>query len=241
MTIPEDLKSWSEALSAAKSYADAILLNSLNQVGGILSDTIGHWRLRNQVRLMLKTKEYLEEKKIRPEKILPEIFIPLLEDGGNVENEDLTKMFASLLASHLDPDSQDLVHPSYTKVLAQISPLDAKVMVEFRKHTSDKEYRDLGLRGGPLVITFLAGLVGIDSNNTYLSCLNLNRLGIIHLVGYQAPDSHPMPYVFEDSLEHQEFRITEYGISFCDACHHCKDDSTLYWGKNQSRLSENAE
>ena len=45
-------------------------------------------------------------------------------------------MFASLLAAHLDPDQQKGVHPSYTKVLSQLSPLDARFIVAFRSLVS---------------------------------------------------------------------------------------------------------
>src|SRR5262245_29988070 len=98
---PEDLQGLGKALETAKDYADAVLLQPLNQIGGILSDTMGYWRLKNQVRLLLKAKKLLEESNINPDKMLPEIFVPLLEDGGNVEDETLADMFASLLACHL--------------------------------------------------------------------------------------------------------------------------------------------
>ncbi len=197
MPTPDELKAWGDALSTAKGYADAILLKPLNELGGILSDTVGYWRLKNQVRLMLKAKEWLEQKNIDPARLRPDIFVPLLEDGGNTEDEGLADMFAALLACHLDPNAQGLVHPSYTKVLSQMSPLDARMMIEYRKTASDKQYRDLGLCGTPLTVSFAAELVGISSDEAYLSCLNLNRLGIAHHLGFRPPSEHPWPEVFD--------------------------------------------
>ena len=101
----------------------------MSEFGGILSDTVGYWRLNNRVRLMLKAKRWLDEKGVKPGKLLPDIFVPLLEDGGNSEDETLTNMFASLRASHLDTNQQEQIHPSYSKVLAQLSPLDAELML----------------------------------------------------------------------------------------------------------------
>ena len=144
----------------------------------------------------------------------------MLEDGGSVENETLSDMFASLLACHLDPNQQELVHPSYTKVLAQLSPIDARLMVEFRKFTSDTQYRELGLRGGSQVVSFLAEMVNMPNRATYLSCLNLERLGIVQRLGFRPPEGHPHPDIFRDSMDHQEFRISEYGVAFWDACHY---------------------
>ena len=131
MNTPEASQTLGKALEAARDYADALVKGALSEFGGILSDTIGYWRLKNRVRLMLKAKRWLEEKGVQPGKLLPDVFVPLLEDGGNVEDETLADMFASLLAGHLDPAQQDEVHPSYSKVLTQLSPLDAKLMLAF--------------------------------------------------------------------------------------------------------------
>src|SRR4030095_7549702 len=113
---PEEVQALGKALDTAKDYADEVLKGPLAEFGGILSDTIGYWRLKNRVRLLLKAKRWLEEKGVEPRRLLPEVFVPLLEDGGNVEDETLASMFASLLASHLDPDKEENMHPSHTQV-----------------------------------------------------------------------------------------------------------------------------
>jgi hypothetical protein len=222
MNTPEESQALGKALEAAKDYADVVVKGALSEFGGILSDTVGYWRLKNRVRLMLKAKQWLEEKGVQPGKLLPDVFVPLLEDGGNVEDETLADMFASLLAGHLDPSQQDEVHPSYTKVLAQLSPLDAKLMLTFRRHVSDKLAREVGLRGHVLTAKDMAEEIGMPKRATYLSCLNLERLGIVEHFGYRSPEDHPIPTVFEDSPEHQLYRMSEYGVAFCDACQYPK-------------------
>jgi hypothetical protein len=215
---PEETQALGKALDTAKDYADEVLKGPLAEFGGILSDTIGYWRLKNRVRLMLKAKQWLEEKGVEPRKVLPEVFVPLLEDGGNVEDETLASMFASLLASHLDPAQEENIHPSYTKVLAQLSPLDAKLMLVFRRGASYQGAREIGLRGWVLSVEDVAKMEDVSKRAGYLSCLNLWRLGIVEHQGYRPPSGHPIPTVFEDSPEHQQYRITEYGIAFCDTC-----------------------
>lgn len=220
LMTPEETKALEKALDTAKDYADTVVKGPLTEFGGILSDTVGNWRLRNRIRLTLNTKKWLEDKGVAPSKVLPDIFIPLLEDGGNVEDETLSGMFASLLASHLDPNTQDSVHPSYTKILVQLSALDAKVMLAYRKFTSYEGARDVGLRGPALSVSFVVKDVGASKKALYLSCLNLYRLGILEHLGYEPPENHPIPKMFESIPENQLFRITEYGVSFCDACHY---------------------
>lgn len=211
-----------KALASAKSYADLILKGPLEELGGILSDTVAHWRLKNQVRLMLKAKEWLERKGVNPKKVMPETFIPLLEDGSNVEDETLADMFASLLANHLDPKQDEFIHPSYTKVLSQISSLDARAMMEFRIWVSHQEAREIGLRGSGVTVTHIAKQLLISNRKAYLSCLNLSRLGIIEADGYLPPDNHPIPLLFQHSAENQKYRMTEYGVAFYDACQYVK-------------------
>lgn len=218
MSTPEETQVLGKALELAKDYADTVVKGTLAELGGIFSDTVAHWRLKNRIRLMLKAKQWLEEKGVKPGKVLPDVFVPLLEDGGNVEAETLAAMFASLLAGHLDPGRQEEIHPSYTKVLAQLSPLDAELMIAFRGHVSDKLARESGLRGHVLTTLHMAEQIGMPKRATYLSCLNLHRLGIVEHLGYHPPKDHPAPEFFEDSIGHQLYRMSEYGVAFCDAC-----------------------
>lgn len=224
MSTPSEDRLVAEALAAAKEYADTILLQPLSELSGILSDTVGYWRLKNQVRLILKTKAWLQERDIDPTRVLPDIFVPLLEAAASTENKALADMFATLLASHLNPKTQETVHPSYAKVLSELSPLDARLMIKFRRNTSDTEYRELGLRGSAFDIDFIASSIGIAERAVYLSCLNLHRLGIVHHAGFRSPSKHPLPEFFGDSMKHQTFRISEYGIALCDACYDCSQE-----------------
>lgn len=225
----ESARATAAGLAAAKDYADTVLKGPLAQLGGILSDTVGHWRLRNQVRLLLKTKQFMKDRGVQAGKVLPDIFVPIVEDGSAVEDERLSDMFASLLASHLDSKSSNPVHPSFTKVLAQLSPLDARLLERCRALVSDKEYRDLGLRGSPVSVEMAADWLSVPKDDAYLSCLNLRRLGLLRHFGADVPEGHPIPPIFEDDRDHQAFRLTEYGIAFCDACG-CADP----WGRSGS-------
>jgi hypothetical protein len=168
--------------------------------------------------LLLKAKKFLEEKGIKPEKILPDIFVPLLNKGGNVEDETLQDMFASLLASHLDPSKQDKVHPSFSKVLAQLSSLDATLLLEFRKGEVGR------MQPLPKYAHFsdpsdLATLLCVPFLEVFLSCLNLERLGFIYRRDFNRTKGF-IPYVARANSEYNQFRISQYGIQFCDACHY---------------------
>jgi Abortive infection alpha len=220
MSQSDEAKTLGTALTIAKDYADLVIKGPLGEIGGVLTDTLGHWRLRNQVRLLLKTKQWLEEKGVDPKPIMPEVLVPLLQDASNVEDESLSGMFSALLANHLDSSQQERIHPSYTKVLSQLSPLDARVMLHFRKWVSYQGAREVGLRGRGVTAMEVAEALGCSERSAYLSCLNLNRLGIVEHKGFRPPEGHPISALFTESPEHQMYLATEYGVEFCDACHY---------------------
>jgi hypothetical protein len=70
----------------------------------------------------------MEEKGVDPKKLLPDVFVPLIEEAGNTEDETLSEVFARLMAAHLDEKDDENVHPSYTKIAGQISPLDFRIV-----------------------------------------------------------------------------------------------------------------
>ena len=73
-----------------------------------------------------------EEKRVMPK---PEIICPLLEHVKFVfeDNEDLLGMFEELLASSMNEDSKDEVHPAYVDALKKMSGEDAKILLTLLK------------------------------------------------------------------------------------------------------------
>lgn len=128
LMTPEETAALAESVNAAKSYADCIVKPPLEQIGGLLADTVGLWRLKNRVNVLLKAKQFCEARGVSPDKLLPSVFVPLLDEAGNADDPQLAEMFANLLASHLDTNTQPAVHPAFAKVLGQLSPLDAHVL-----------------------------------------------------------------------------------------------------------------
>lgn len=194
-------KSGMEKLAeAAKEYADLVLKAPLEQLGGILSDSVGYWRLKNRVSILLKTKQLLSDKGIHPGSINPDIFVPLLEDGGNIENEEIQQLFANLLATHLSSHSTAKVHPSFSKVLAQFAPGDAKLLLNvalsWQKYISSQDHSDLTITE--------KWVDALEIPSPQLSLQNLVRLGILwHGVWSNSPT---------------KYALTRYGEAFIEAC-----------------------
>ncbi|MHC4445246.1 MAG: Abi-alpha family protein [Planctomycetota bacterium] len=224
-SIPEE-QVLAKALEAAKDYADTIVKAPLKQLGGVLSDSIGYWRLKNQVRILLKARSYLEQSGVDAKKLLPDVFVPIIEEGSYHSDSDLADMYASLLAAHLESDEED-VHPSYCKVLSQMSPLDATLLQYLRKWVSDEQAREVGLRGPSFSVCNIARDMSISERNVFLACQNLCRLGLIQHRGFDPPDKHPIPQIFEDIMGEQKYQVSEFGIAFFDTCNRTPNKSTV--------------
>lgn len=193
-----------ESFNTVKHFLGKVVNAPLEEIGGILKDNISYWRFTNRINLIQKAKKYIEEKGIDPASIPLNIFVPLIEDGGNTDDEMLSDMFASLLSAHLDPNTQNTVHPSYSKVLAQLAPLDAQVLNEMyifkERPTFYKPPRSL-----PDTPTEIIKL-------TYQ---NLFRLGLCEW--YEHKFDYEMMRTGDLGIP-RVVTITTFGKSFMDAC-----------------------
>lgn len=191
-----DEKIIEEAAKGIKHYLDPILLQPLSELGLLARDKVAFWRFKNQVNMVLKTKEFLEAKGLHPktldQRLLPEIIVPLLESAENHSDPTMTEMFAHLLVSAIDPQSEKSFHPSFTKVLDQLSPVDARILSTI--YTALIAFNDKIQRGGPAPDSFqknrpthrqfgmteqsAQSTFQIDEQQTRLSFANLKRLGV---------------------------------------------------------------
>jgi hypothetical protein len=164
-----------QALETARHYLDKVVDAPLKEFGELLADQIRFWRLKNQIKMILKSRELLEKKGIDPRKARPDTVFPLIEAAGDIEDETLSDMFAGLLASSLNPDTYDTVHPSYAKVLSQLAPLDATIMSGLYDSLNihRQSYSEAGM-----TLQLVAEKLGIPEAIVLLSFQNLWRLGI---------------------------------------------------------------
>lgn len=100
-----------------------------------------------------------------------------------IENEELSEMFSELIASAYDSRKIKYVHPSFTEIIKQLSPFDAKNIILFQEEdilpmceviVSDSE------RGhSPLQDYFFIANKEVDMDLNSTSIMNLIRLGLL--------------------------------------------------------------
>lgn len=222
---PDEAKAMEEAAKAAKQYLDIIVCDPLAEIGLLIKDNISYWRFKNQLRIVEKTQALLAKKGIKPQQIansvLPESIVPLLEAGGDTSDPMLSDMFAGLLTSAISPESAATTHPSFARILNQLSPMDAKILRNFHAELNDESrkiaegkvlkgyiaeihlHRQLGY-----VAENIATAFGWSEEVVNISFQNLRRLGVC---------DYGKDFL---SLANQEPRIsfTDFGMSFIKAC-----------------------
>ena len=193
-----------EIVEVAKHYLDKILAAPLQEFSGLLADKVNYWRFKNRINTILKAKAFLESKGIDPKAALPGSIVPLIEAAGDTDDDTLQSMFATLLASHLNPETLDKVHPCYTRILSQLAPFDAQLMNFLYQSIRKKGQgpREIGASLETACKTF-----DVSADTALLSFQNLWRLGLCDRGG---------------GLEHlnqaKQILFTEFGWSFMVAC-----------------------
>lgn len=80
-----------------------------------------------------RTKQLLEQnlENVEPEKIVPPepyVAIPAIQAiSYSMDSEELRIMYANLLAKSIYSDTKELVHPAFTEIIKNLSPLDCQV------------------------------------------------------------------------------------------------------------------
>lgn len=113
-----------------------------------------------------------------------------------IDEEEMRKMFANLLASSMDKSKNNIIHNSFVEIIKQLSPLDAKNLLSFQQQTPSPVVRLDTIRKNRKAKTHaLSNIYWLTSNQEEFdversriissSLDNLQRLGLISM-GYES-------------------------------------------------------
>lgn len=190
-----------------------LLSPATKEIGEELRQRVAQWRQRMDVarqeralRVAREAGEKLLARGVQPHSENADGFFQILEATGDSDDETLNDMFAELLATELTPTRQ--THPSFSKVLAQLAPLDAKLLI--RMYPLDRDYRTgifdrHFIRIGAIAEELLGHEPSQEDWLAFeIAASNLERLGLC-ASGIPAVDPYQM-------------RLTDYGYRFVQAC-----------------------
>ena len=186
---PSDLETGKDIIkiaSTASEFLEAVCMPAAKQLGFILGEKLHIWRLKNITPILQNAKAMLEKRcLLNNVKGHPRIVIKIIEEGSLIEDPDLQKMWAGILASSCTEDGTDETNLIFVNVLAQLSSSQAKIIKlpfiegNYRAYQHDKtEYTDVEKERSDLI-----GYTGLP--NWGVLKRELDHLGSLGLVSYQ--------------------------------------------------------
>jgi len=109
-----------KGLELAKEFLGKLVSPTIEEVGLLLSDHVKYFRFKNQVRILLKAKSYVEEKKVPLKTIPTKVLVPLLENASLEDDETLQDKWAKMLANMVDSE-KNLQNKIFPYILSQLS------------------------------------------------------------------------------------------------------------------------
>lgn len=243
-----------------KAYDDLAhpSVKSLGNTASFLPRTIGVWlgkwekwiingeesiRLTAQA-VQEKASKIPEEKLVEPE---PYVAVPAIQQLSYCYNsEELREMYANLLVSSMNTDTKGYVHPAFVDIIKQLTPDEAKLLVEMKDSSRSGAFPLLDIEA---ILPDNKGAIILHQNFTnigeelcehseqigaYLD--NLDRLKLITIsdsrfipnpVAYQPLENsttyisylnESLPEGYNHGIKRKAFFITDFGNAFMETC-----------------------
>ncbi len=237
-----------KGLELVKDFAEKLIGPTIEEVGLLMSDKIKYYRFKNQVKILIKAKEYVKVKNIDIKEIPTKILVPLLENASLEVEEEMQEKWAFMIGNLADSE-QNLQNQIFPYLLTQISLNEFENLTIFQekervymiehlklldirkegKYWSNKEYYELNKRVNKVKQEGFT----VDNLEEY-EYSNLQRLGLLKQLppkilidelqiehkGYE--DSEYYPIEAEYDPDDYGYRITSLGIKFLAICNEKK-------------------
>lgn len=115
--------------STASELLEAICKPAAEELGFILRDKLRVYRLKNITPILQEARAMLERRgSLGNLKGHPRIAVKVIEEGSLVEDSDLQKMWAGILASSCTEDGTDETNLIFVNIIAQLSSSQARII-----------------------------------------------------------------------------------------------------------------
>lgn len=150
------------AVEAASAFLSKTCLPALAELGGMLEDRVSYWRKCQALKLIQKWEARVKELGTEDYHAPPRLIETGLERGSLVDSEELSDMWAGLLASSCTPDGSDDSNLLFMNILDQLTIPQAKIIRYAVEHSEKKISAD-GLVYAEELSVDLATLIEISS------------------------------------------------------------------------------
>ena len=159
-------------LDLIKDFLEKLAGPAAEEIGLMLQDQVKLYRFKNQYKILTKAKKFLEDKNIEPKPIPLRTLIPLLEGASLEDNDYLADKWAALISNAASSSLNKENHPSFSKILTELSPIDAILFDEVSKISETIIWNDFKNK--------FAEKHSLNLEDVVFSYENLFRLGLVY-------------------------------------------------------------
>jgi Abortive infection alpha len=197
-----DTCTWPLALVAAAagflaargtSFLEAVLEPIGEALGTELLDRYRSWRGKNVAEVVTAADDMAKEAGYAPSVVPGRVLWPLLEGASIEEDDELKKLWATLLANAADPSNLRNVTPAFVSILKELPPGEAKMLeLVYTMRAASGDLREGIIRvpnqpdGSTLEFPLPYGDFQVLSDN-------LHRLGLVDFKFGVTPERAPSP------------------------------------------------
>lgn len=117
-------------LKKSEELIKALFGPSVVDASGMISDQVKLRRFKNQITILEKAQEFLNNKGFDPKQLNLKVLAPMIEQSSLEEDETLQDKWAKLIANTLSEDRQVRLEQNCINILGQISPEEAILLDE---------------------------------------------------------------------------------------------------------------
>ncbi len=162
-----------EGVSAAKHLLEKLCGPAFDELGLLLQDRARVYRLKNQLRMLGKVQDMLQKAGMEVRAVPLRMLLPLLEGAALEDNENLSGKWAGLLASAASSGEAESTHPSFPRILSEMSPREAVILDKLHQAGGETDWNSF--REG------LAKEFGTSVESINQAYGNLFRLGLCRI------------------------------------------------------------
>jgi len=130
-----------KGLELAKEFLGKLISPTIEEVGLLISENVKYLRFKNQIKILLKAKSFVEKEKISLKEIPLKILVPLLDKASLEDDETMQDKWANMLVNLVDSE-KNLQNQIFPYLLSQISLEEYKEL----KDLISKEQQIIPLR-----------------------------------------------------------------------------------------------
>jgi hypothetical protein len=198
-----ELDSLSELTKEVRQLVCDMLGPAAKEVGAAFGEQLKYWRFKRAIRILEKTSAILREKNIQPTAVNLKLLVPLLEGASLEEDDDLVARWAALLASAA---AADFVHPSFPKILSELTPIEARILDQIYDGHSGEKF---------LVTKLLPDLEALSEEQINVAFNNLFRQQLCEPETFVTGPKWDQAY---SEVKQSGLRLTPFGKDFVRAC-----------------------